>query len=134
MMKRQLIRLVMFRYTGMRNTINGYTLDGKKLQKASRGDGLDRYLASQNDPTTGELFDAYNDREVVLSDRQMLLIRRIMSGSYAHRIQWRLCVRIPTQYKYMPWVLRLNQNGDLYLQVGATKGTENSKGYSRRSY
>ena len=63
----------------------GYTLDGKKLQKASRGDGLDRYLASQDDPNYRRtVYDAYNDREVVLSDRQMLLIRRIMSGSYAH--------------------------------------------------
>ena len=63
----------------------GYTLDGKKLQKATRGDGLDRYLASQDDPNYRRtVYDAYNDREVVLSDRQMLLIRRMMSGTYAH--------------------------------------------------
>ena len=63
----------------------GYTLDGKRLQKASRGDGLDRYLASQDDPNYRRtVYDAYNDREVVLSDRQMLLIRRMMSGTYAH--------------------------------------------------
>jgi ribosome biogenesis protein ERB1 len=63
----------------------GYTLDGKRLQKSSRGDGLDRYLASQDDPNYRRtVYDAYNDREVVLTDRQMQLIRNVMKGNYAH--------------------------------------------------
>ena len=63
----------------------GYTLDGEKLVKASRGDGLDRYLASQDDPNYRKtVYDAYNDREVVLSDRQLTLIRNVMKGNFAH--------------------------------------------------
>ena len=65
----------------------GYGLDGKRIgRKASlRGDGLDRYLASKDDPNFRKtVYDAKNDREVVLSDRQMDLIRNILAGGYAH--------------------------------------------------
>ena len=63
----------------------GYGLDGKKIARRARGDGLDRYLDSKDDPNFRRtVYDAKNDREVVLSDRQMELIRNILSGGYAH--------------------------------------------------
>ena len=65
----------------------GYGLDGKRIARkvSARGDGLDRYLASKDDPNYRRtVYDAKNDREVVLSDRQMELIRNMLSGGYAH--------------------------------------------------
>ena len=65
----------------------GYGLDGKRIAKkvSARGDGLDRYLASKDDPNYRRtVYDAKNDREVVLTDRQMELIRNMLSGGYAH--------------------------------------------------
>ena len=65
----------------------GYGLDGKRIAKkvSARGDGLDRYLASKDDPNFRRtVYDAKNDREVVLSDRQLDLIRNMLKGGYAH--------------------------------------------------
>jgi ribosome biogenesis protein ERB1 len=65
----------------------GYGLDGKRIAKkvSVRGDGLDRYLASKDDPNFRRtVYDAKNDREVVLSDRQLELIRNVLKGGFAH--------------------------------------------------
>ena len=63
----------------------GYDVTGKKIIRQTRGDGLDRYLASQDDPNYGRtVYDERTGRDVVLSDRQINVVRRMLRGQYAH--------------------------------------------------
>ena len=63
----------------------GYGLDGKRIARSSRGDGLERALANEDDPNFSRtVYDAYNDREIVLSDRDLLLIERMLEHKHVH--------------------------------------------------
>ena len=63
----------------------GYDVTGKKIIRQTRVDGLDRYLASQDDPNYGRtVYDERTGRDVVLSDRQINVVRRMLRGQYAH--------------------------------------------------
>ena len=63
----------------------GYDLAGQKLVKSVRGDGIDTAIAASDDPTFSRtLYDAYNDEKVILSERDLEMIRRIQAGAYAH--------------------------------------------------
>jgi ribosome biogenesis protein ERB1 len=63
----------------------GYDLGGKKIIKTPRLDGVDAALAAADDPNYWRtVYDAYNDREVVLTDRDLQLIERMQAGTVAH--------------------------------------------------
>ena len=55
------------------------------LDTESSASGIDAALAAQDDPNWSRtIYDAYNDREIVLSDRDLMLIERMRSGQFAH--------------------------------------------------
>uniref|UniRef100_A0AAV1VLX6 Ribosome biogenesis protein BOP1 homolog n=1 Tax=Peronospora matthiolae TaxID=2874970 RepID=A0AAV1VLX6_9STRA len=63
----------------------GYTVEGKRIMKSSNGDGIDNAIAAKDDPNYDRtVYDAYNDRKIVLSDRDMEIIRRMQAGAFAH--------------------------------------------------
>ncbi|KAH9129931.1 hypothetical protein LEN26_008054 [Aphanomyces euteiches] len=63
----------------------GYTVDGQKIIKQNKSDGIDDAIAAKDDPNYSRtVYDAYNDRKVVLTDRELEIIRRIQSGAFAH--------------------------------------------------
>lgn len=63
----------------------GYNVDGTKVMKSDKGDRLDQALAREdNKGKTLMVYDALNDRDVPLTERQMELIRRVQAGAYAH--------------------------------------------------
>ncbi|KAG7400594.1 Ribosome biogenesis protein 1 [Phytophthora boehmeriae] len=63
----------------------GYNVDGKRIMKSNNGDGIDNAIAAKDDPNYDRtVYDAYNDRKIVISDRDMELIRRMQAGAFAH--------------------------------------------------
>ncbi|TYZ60537.1 hypothetical protein PybrP1_003070 [[Pythium] brassicae (nom. inval.)] len=64
----------------------GYDVEGKKILKSNAGgDGIDMAIAAKDDPDYERtVYDAYNDRKIVVSDRDMEIIRRIQAGAFAH--------------------------------------------------
>ena len=63
----------------------GYNIHGEKIVKRKGKDRIDQALANRDDPSSlRTVYDMYNDREVVLSERDLELIQRIQSGMYAH--------------------------------------------------
>lgn len=63
----------------------GYTIDGKKLVKRTQKDRLDLAIADRDDPLAmRRVYDMYNDREVVISERELEIIRRMQAGAFAH--------------------------------------------------
>lgn len=63
----------------------GYDVDGKKIVRKNAPDTIDQAIAARDDPNFSRtIYDAYNDRQIVLSDRDMELIRRIQAGAFAH--------------------------------------------------
>ncbi|KAF1336193.1 Ribosome biogenesis protein bop1-like, partial [Globisporangium splendens] len=64
----------------------GYDIEGKKILKSNAGgDGIDNAIAAKDDPNYERtVYDAYNDRKIVVSDRDMEIIRRIQAGAFAH--------------------------------------------------
>jgi ribosome biogenesis protein ERB1 len=68
----------------------GYTAHGKKVVKQSSdgkgGDLLDRALQAQDDLEKKKymVYDALNDKDVQLTERQLQIIRRIQAGAFAH--------------------------------------------------
>ncbi|KAG1688024.1 hypothetical protein DVH05_004434 [Phytophthora capsici] len=63
----------------------GYNVDGKKIMKSNNGDGIDDAIAAKDDPNYDRtVYDAYNDRKIVISDRDMEIIRRMQAGAFAH--------------------------------------------------
>mmetsp|Transcript_17936 Transcript_17936/g.19437 ORF Transcript_17936/g.19437 Transcript_17936/m.19437 type:complete len:840 (+) Transcript_17936:22-2541(+) len=63
----------------------GYSLEGKKLTKRQGKDRIDLALEAHDDPLSiRRVYDMYNDREVVLSERELEIIRRIQAGAFAH--------------------------------------------------
>ncbi|CAH0517998.1 unnamed protein product [Peronospora belbahrii] len=63
----------------------GYNVEGKKIMKSNNGDGIDNAIAAKDDPNYDRtVYDAYNDRKIVVSDRDMEIIRRMQAGAFAH--------------------------------------------------
>jgi ribosome biogenesis protein ERB1 len=63
----------------------GYDRQGKKITRSKGMDGIDAALTAQDDPDWNRtIYDAYNDREIVLSDRDLLLIERMRAGKFTH--------------------------------------------------
>ncbi|EGZ28296.1 hypothetical protein PHYSODRAFT_248457, partial [Phytophthora sojae] len=63
----------------------GYNVDGKKIMKSNNGDGIDNAIAAKDDPNYDRtVYDAYNDRKIVVSERDMEIIRRMQAGAFAH--------------------------------------------------
>ncbi|CAM9101342.1 unnamed protein product [Phaeothamnion confervicola] len=69
----------------------GYDVAGRKLAKsagaaARRGDAVDAAIAAADDPRRHAriVYDAYNDREIELTRRDLELVRRIQSGAFPH--------------------------------------------------
>jgi len=63
----------------------GYDTGGSKVVKSIKKDRIDMALTSNDKATSNRvIFDMYNNREVVLSDRDLEIIRRIQAGAYAH--------------------------------------------------
>ena len=68
----------------------GYTAHGKKVVKQSSegkaGDLLDRALQAQDDLEKKKymVYDALNDKDVQLTERQLQIIRRMQAGAFAH--------------------------------------------------
>ena len=66
----------------------GYDVSGSKIGKRNAGGKTDRIklLLDQGDnPNSNKtVYDMYNDRKIVLSDRDLEIIRRVQGGTYAH--------------------------------------------------
>jgi ribosome biogenesis protein ERB1 len=64
----------------------GYDVSGEKVVKRKGKDRLDLAIANNDDSDLSRrtIYDMYNDREVVISERDMELIRRIQAGAFAH--------------------------------------------------
>lgn len=67
----------------------GYDAFGQKVIKtvsASGGDRIEQALANQDNIAQGKfvVYDALNDRNVELTERQLELIRRVQGGAFAH--------------------------------------------------
>ena len=67
----------------------GYDAFGEKVIKtvsASGGDRIEQALANQDNIAQGKfvVYDALNDRNVELTERQLELIRRVQGGAFAH--------------------------------------------------
>jgi ribosome biogenesis protein ERB1 len=65
----------------------GYDVSGNKMVKRVGKDRIDEALeanASSKDAAHRTVFDMYNSREVVLSERDLEIIRRIQAGAFAH--------------------------------------------------
>lgn len=62
----------------------GYNISGDKLIRGKGKDRIDMAL-SASDPLAGRtVYDMYNDREIVLTDRELEIIRRMKAGAFAH--------------------------------------------------
>jgi ribosome biogenesis protein ERB1 len=67
----------------------GYDVHGEKVLKTvsnANGDRIEQALVNQDNIWNGKflVYDALNDRNVELTDRQVELIRRVQGGAYAH--------------------------------------------------
>eukprot|EP00300_Choanocystis_sp_HF-7_P041941 c8720_g1_i1.p1 GENE.c8720_g1_i1~~c8720_g1_i1.p1 ORF type:complete len:811 (+),score=149.91 c8720_g1_i1:114-2546(+) len=66
----------------------GYDLDGKKIPKKTDGaaaaDAIDRYISQTDNPDYWRtIYDKFNQKDVVLSPKEMEMIRRMQKGQYA---------------------------------------------------
>jgi ribosome biogenesis protein ERB1 len=63
----------------------GYDIQGAKIGKSKGKDRMDQAIANRDDPAARRtVYDMYNDQEVVLSERDMEIIRRMQAGAFAH--------------------------------------------------
>lgn len=66
----------------------GYDVEGKRIAKkpSAGGDRIDAFLRSQDDPLAHRwtVYDEANDESVVLSKRDVALLRNLAAGSAAH--------------------------------------------------
>jgi len=63
----------------------GYDVGGSKVVKRKGTDRIDQLLAHRDDPEARRtIYDMYNDRNVVLTEREMEIIRRVQAGAFAH--------------------------------------------------
>ncbi|KAL6073145.1 Ribosome biogenesis protein 1 [Balamuthia mandrillaris] len=72
----------------------GYDQEGRKIMKSQGKDALDRFLDRSDDPNYWRtVYDEYNDKEVVLSKKDLLMIRRMKEGKFPD----------PSFDPYAPW-------------------------------
>ena len=63
----------------------GYDVGGSKVVKRKGTDRIDQLLAHRDDPEARRtIYDMYNDRDIVLTEREMEIIRRVQAGAFAH--------------------------------------------------
>jgi ribosome biogenesis protein ERB1 len=63
----------------------GYDVNGKKVAKQNGIGKMEQAIANRDDPASRRtIYDMYNDQEVVLSKRDMEIIRRMQAGAFAH--------------------------------------------------
>lgn len=63
----------------------GYDIAGKAIVRKNNKDGIDKFLASQDDPNyKWTIYDNENDEEIVLSKRDIQMILRIRAGNAGH--------------------------------------------------
>ena len=64
----------------------GYNVHGKKVAKSKTGDRIDEAIDAADNLAQNKfkIYDALNDKEIELTDRQLEIIRRIQSGAFAH--------------------------------------------------
>eukprot|EP00750_Incisomonas_marina_P007496 INCI14989.5.p1 GENE.INCI14989.5~~INCI14989.5.p1 ORF type:complete len:853 (-),score=163.28 INCI14989.5:2216-4774(-) len=63
----------------------GYDVEGKKIARRYGKSGVDAVIASKDDPNfKWTVVDERNGEQRVLSERELLLIRRMQSGRFAH--------------------------------------------------
>jgi len=64
----------------------GYDVSGARIARGARGaDGIDRFLAAQDDPLhRWTIYDEENDEEMVLSKRDVQILRRMRDANFAH--------------------------------------------------
>ncbi|KAJ3298725.1 Ribosome biogenesis protein 1 [Borealophlyctis nickersoniae] len=59
----------------------GYDVEGKKIMKGSKGDKLDAFLSAMDDPNAWRsVYDALEDKDVVLSAEDLELLNRIKAN------------------------------------------------------
>lgn len=64
----------------------GYDVTGKAIKRKPKEDGLDAWIARQDDPNFNRtIYDKLNDTKVVLTDEEVSMIHRIRHGTYAHK-------------------------------------------------
>jgi ribosome biogenesis protein ERB1 len=75
----------------------GYTIDGKQVLRPARGDALDKFLSTVDDPNSGlTAFDEKSQKEVTLSSEELDIIRRLQMAEipdanydpYQPTIEW----------------------------------------------
>ena len=65
----------------------GYNIDGVKIKKRPASDQIDAFLKRMEDPNANRtVYDAVNDRHVVLTDEEINIIRKIRKGQAASEI------------------------------------------------
>lgn len=63
----------------------GYDITGSKIAKRKGLDRIDQAISNRDDPNASRtIYDMYNDRHVVLSERELEIIRRVQAGAFAH--------------------------------------------------
>lgn len=63
----------------------GYDVSGKKIVKQAKRDRLDIAIDNKDNASSNRtVYDMYNDRDVVLSERDLEIIRRLQAGAFAH--------------------------------------------------
>jgi hypothetical protein len=64
----------------------GYDVTGKAITRKSKGDGIDAFLKAQDDPIAHRwrIYDEENDEEIILSKRDVQILRNITQGTYGH--------------------------------------------------
>ena len=63
----------------------GYDVSGQKIVKQAKRDRLDIAIDNKDNASSNRtVYDMYNDRDVVLSERDLEIIRRLQSGAFAH--------------------------------------------------
>jgi ribosome biogenesis protein ERB1 len=64
----------------------GYDVSGSRIErKGGARDGIDRFLLSQDDPLfKWTIYDEENDEEMVLSKRDVQMLRRMRDANFAH--------------------------------------------------
>jgi len=61
----------------------GYDKAGKKVERKQGMDAVERFLASKDDPYYRRtVYDAKNDRSIVLTDRELIMVRRMLEGKF----------------------------------------------------
>ena len=63
----------------------GYDLSGQRIARRQGKDGIDTFLSSVDNPLhKWTIYDEENDEEIVLSKRDVQILRRIREAGYAH--------------------------------------------------